>query len=384
MANPEHLTLVQRGAAAIAAWRDRHPGERLDLEKADLAGIDLRGANLHGARFHEADLHAADLAGANLQNAGFRAAYLVQANLHGARLQHAYLVRANLEQACLSWARLQRAHLHGAHLQEANLQEANLQRAHLLWTYLVGADLRGAYLEHADLQWANLQAANLAEARLQEANLQEAVVRDTLFDTTHLHAARGLDTCRHESTSALDVGTLARSGCLAPAFLRGCGWSETRLASVAELLQERPVSVSVERAFAFPTAYGQAGLYLLTYFGSVLRQQYPDVALSYRLEQSGPLVRLLIETSTAHRDAVEQTLQTYGLVVAEQQPPEAWLADPVQAQQLRQQLEVAATVLRLTHDLGPPSESPDIPLPPTFTERLRHWRQLLGQVLYDL
>ena len=37
MANPTHVALVQQGAAAITAWREAHPDERLDLEKADLA-----------------------------------------------------------------------------------------------------------------------------------------------------------------------------------------------------------------------------------------------------------------------------------------------------------------------------------------------------------
>ena len=215
MANPEHVTLVQQGASAIAAWHEAHPGERLHLEQADLAGANLRGANLQGARLHEANLDAADLAGANLQRADLRAASLQEANLTGARLQHTSLVRANLARARLPWARLQRAHLHGTHLHEAHLQEANLQKAHLVSAHLVGADLSGAYLERADLHWANLYEANLTGARLHEANLHEIVVGHTTFSHTHLYGAQGLDTCRHQALSTLDVGTLACSGSLA-------------------------------------------------------------------------------------------------------------------------------------------------------------------------
>jgi uncharacterized protein YjbI with pentapeptide repeats len=250
MANPAHVALVQQGAPAIAAWRDAHPGERLHLAQADLAGAYLRGANLHAARLSGAILDGADLVGATLQHADLRAASLVQADLTGARLQYASLVRAHLARARLPWARLLHAHLHGAYLHEAHLQEANLQRAYLVGTDLSGADLRGAALERADLQWANLQETILRGTRLQEANLHESVMGSTIFGHTHLHGALGLDTCRHQAPSFLDVGTYTCSGSLPADFLRGCGWSDVRIASLAGRLQEPPVSASIERSIS--------------------------------------------------------------------------------------------------------------------------------------
>lgn len=231
-ADPEHVVLAQQGAEAIAAWREAHPGERLHLAQAALAGANLRGANLQGARLFEAVLDGADLVGANLQQADMRAASLVEADLTGADLQQASLVRANLTRARLPGARLQRAHLHGAHLPEADLREAHLQRAYLISTELVGADLRGAALTQADLQWANLEGAHLLEARLQEANLRESVLGATIFGHTHLGGTQGLETCRHQGPSSLDVDTLVCSGPLPEVFLRGCGWSATRLSSL--------------------------------------------------------------------------------------------------------------------------------------------------------
>jgi uncharacterized protein YjbI with pentapeptide repeats len=231
VADPEHVALVQQGAGAIAAWREAHPGERLRLAQADLAGVNLRGANLQGARLSEAILDGADLVGANLQQADLRAASLVETDLTGAYLPQAFLVRAHLARARLSWARLPRAHLHGAYLHAAHLQAANLRRAYLIGTDLSGADLCGAALERADLQWANLQETILRDTRLQEANLHESVVGSTIFGHTHLHGARGLETCRHQAPSRLDMETLVCSGKLPAAFLRGCGWSEAQIAS---------------------------------------------------------------------------------------------------------------------------------------------------------
>src|SRR5262245_31324503 len=301
IACPEHVALVQQGATAIAAWREAHPGERLHLAEADLAGANLRGANLHGARLSGAILDRADLVGTNLQHTDLRAASLVEADLTGARLQHASLVRAHLARARLPWPRLLRAHLHGAYLHEAHLQEANLQRAYLVGTDLCGADLYGAYLERADLQWANLQETILRGARLQEVNLYESVVGSTTFGHTHLHGARGLATCRHQAPSSLDEGTCACSGGLPADFLRGCGWSDAEIASLVGRLQEPPVSACIERSLALPTAYQQAGLYLLTSVSTVLRQQHPDIPIHCRLAPSWPMVRLLVDTPVGAR-----------------------------------------------------------------------------------
>jgi len=239
MAHPEHVALVQQGAAAIAAWRDAHPGERLHLAEANLAGANLRGADLHEARLSGAILDGADLVGANLQRADLRAASLMEANLTSAHLQHASLVRALLARARLPWAHVSRAHLHGAYLHEAYLQEAHLQQAYLVGTDLSGADLSGADLKRADLQWANLQATILQGTRLQEANLHESVVGSTIFGHTYLYSGRGLDTCRHQAPSRLDVETCVCSGSLPAAFLRGCGWSETQIAGLAGQLAEQ-------------------------------------------------------------------------------------------------------------------------------------------------
>ncbi|MBM3222273.1 MAG: pentapeptide repeat-containing protein [Candidatus Tectomicrobia bacterium] len=221
---PEHVALVQQGAAAIAAWREAHPGARLHLAQADLTGLNLRGADLQGARLAEADLSGTDLSGADLQQADMRAAILVQANLTGARLQRASLVRANLTGARLPLAQLSQAHLHGACLYGASLQKAQVQRAYLVSTDLTGADLCAADIEGADLQWANLQGTNLTDVRLQAANLSESVLGATVFTRTQLQGTRGLETCRHQEPSLLDSETLTCSGPLPVAFLRGCGW----------------------------------------------------------------------------------------------------------------------------------------------------------------
>ena len=96
------------------------------------------------------------------------------------------------------------------------------------------------------------------------------------------------------------------------------------------------------------------------------------------------MIRLLVDTPLGARETVEQTLQAYGGVVAEHQPPVAWLIDPVQPHHLHQRLEDGATALRLTCDVSLRSEPPDVPLPLTVAERLHHLRQLVGNAMHDL
>jgi hypothetical protein len=95
------------------------------------------------------------------------------------------------------------------------------------------------------------------------------------------------------------------------------------------------------------------------------------------------MIRLLVETPGGARETVEQTLQVYGGVVAEHQPPPAWLVDSVQAHHLRQHLESATAALHLTYDVSLRSEPLQVPLPLTVAERLRHLRHLVGTALHE-
>jgi hypothetical protein len=115
------------------------------------------------------------------------------------------------------------ADLTGANLFEADLRAANLIRANLCAANLAKADLYQANLIRADLIRAIIGPANFNRANLTRANLTRGHLFETVFSDTNLTAVRGLETCVHEGPSTLDHRTLARSGPLPLAFLRGCG-----------------------------------------------------------------------------------------------------------------------------------------------------------------
>jgi Pentapeptide repeats (8 copies) len=116
-------------------------------------------------------------------------------------------------------------------------------RPDLSGTYLIGANLRGANLSDADLSDADLSDANLSGADLTRTDLTGAGISwvylyDTVFGDTNLTAVQGLETCQHDGPSTLDHRTLAKSGPLPLAFLRGCGLPDRLIEYLPSLLNE--------------------------------------------------------------------------------------------------------------------------------------------------
>jgi hypothetical protein len=147
-------------------------------------------------------------------------------------------ITPDLGEADLRGADLGRATLHGATLHGANLRGANLRGADLGRGNLGGANLGEADLRGANLRGANLRGANLRGTDLTGANLSRVILDETVLGNTNLTAVQGLETCDHLGPSILDHRTLARSGPLPLAFLRGCGLPEALIEYLPSLLGE--------------------------------------------------------------------------------------------------------------------------------------------------
>jgi uncharacterized protein YjbI with pentapeptide repeats len=225
--NKEHVSVVRRGAAAIARWRKKAaPPRRLDLSGSNLSGVLLTGANLTGA-----DLTGADLSGARLTDAE-----LARADLTGADLSGADLTTADLSDAMLADAYLSEAHLIGATLESAKLPGADLERADLTDTNLSYADLNDAHLFEA-----NLSGADFRYVYLDGANLSHCELIQTVFIDVDLSRVVGLESIEHLGPSTLDWGTLQRSWPLPEAFLRGCGLPDQLITFLPSLLTANPI-----------------------------------------------------------------------------------------------------------------------------------------------
>jgi hypothetical protein len=103
---------------------------------------------------------------------------------------------------------------------------------------LARANFRGAIFRRATLTGATLAGATLTHATLTGADLSHGQLVETLFGNTNLTAVQGLETCIHHGPSILDHHTLARSGLLPLAFLRGCGLPDVLIDYLPALLNQ--------------------------------------------------------------------------------------------------------------------------------------------------
>jgi len=130
------------------------------------------------------------------------------------------------------------AFLSGMDLRYANFFRVNLSGATLDGANLGGADLRQSTLIGTDLHSAALHTTNLTGSDLSGADLGKVILTGAIFGHTNLTDATGLETYTHLGPSVLDYSTLAQSGMLPPAFLRGCGLPENLITYLPSLLNQ--------------------------------------------------------------------------------------------------------------------------------------------------
>lgn len=123
---------------------------------------------------------------------------------------------------------------------------------------------------------------------------------------------------------------------------------------VIELSTEHGVEfrqIVVNRSIEFPPEYHQAGLGVLSFFGSVLREKYPNHDAKVRIEQDGLKVRLIIESANGDREIIEKALQEYELVVRGEAAPESLLTSPSKILELKSELRIAQVRIESQRDI---------------------------------
>jgi hypothetical protein len=138
-----------------------------------------------------------------------------------------------------------------------------------------------------------------------------------------------------------------------PFLLLGIGLEAQEL----EILELEPESnrtgrhVVINRSIEFPPAYHQAGLGILAYFGTVLREKYPDHNATVRIEQDGLRVRLVIESENGDKEVIEKALQEYELVVLGETQPEEFFSSKAKVLELKNELRIAQVRIETQKDL---------------------------------
>lgn len=101
-----------------------------------------------------------------------------------------------------------------------------------------------------------------------------------------------------------------------------------------------PQNIKVNRCITFAPEYYQAGLSILNYFGTVLRNKYPEQNATVKIEQHENVVRMIVESENGDKEIIEKALYEYELVMSGQTSVEAFYQDPIQTLELRNQIRI--------------------------------------------
>jgi ActR/RegA family two-component response regulator len=107
------------------------------------------------------------------------------------------------------------------------------------------------------------------------------------------------------------------------------------------------------RFIEFPPEYYQAGVSILTYFGTILRKRYPDKKSKVRIEQQGLKVIMTVESLQGEneKDVFERSFEEYGLVIKGVISPEEFAQDPLLVADLKQEINMARTRIETQKEL---------------------------------
>ena len=109
--------------------------------------------------------------------------------------------------------------------------------------------------------------------------------------------------------------------------------------------------IVIDRCIEFPPEYHQAGLGILNYFGTFLRENYPDREAKVRIEQHGLTVRMTVETTDGNVETLEKALRDYELVVTGHAKPEAITTNERVILDMRNELRIAQFRIESQQDI---------------------------------
>ncbi|WP_151716903.1 hypothetical protein [Acinetobacter sp. TUM15071] len=128
-----------------------------------------------------------------------------------------------------------------------------------------------------------------------------------------------------------------------PFLILGIGLEELEL-DVVELEQATSMNneqnIKIDRCITFEPEYYQAGLSILSYFGTVLRDKYPEQNATVRIEQHDLNVRMVIQSENGNIETIEKALHEYELVLKGETSPDEFAISPLKALELKNQLNL--------------------------------------------
>jgi len=107
----------------------------------------------------------------------------------------------------------------------------------------------------------------------------------------------------------------------------------------------------ISRSIEFTPEYYSAGLGILNYFGTYLREQYSEENATVRIEQDGLIVRLIVSTLDGRSEIVEKALQEYQLIITGNEAPESIVNNHSLVLELKNELRMAVARVEMQKDI---------------------------------
>ncbi len=98
--------------------------------------------------------------------------------------------------------------------------------------------------------------------------------------------------------------------------------------------------IIMDKCITFEPEYYQAGLGILSYFGTVLREKYPGQNATVKIEQQDLTVRMIVESENGNQEIIEKALHEYQLVISGQTPVEDFYPTAVQTLELKNKIRM--------------------------------------------
>ncbi len=108
----------------------------------------------------------------------------------------------------------------------------------------------------------------------------------------------------------------------------------------------------IRRSIEFPPEYQTAGMSVLSYFGQVVKEKYPNLDVGVSIQQKGKTVSMTVETPEGEKEKIEKTLDEYGLVVTGQMAPEDFLENQLAVIKLESELRAAENRLAMENKIS--------------------------------
>ena len=105
-------------------------------------------------------------------------------------------------------------------------------------------------------------------------------------------------------------------------------------------IESQKDSIMLERCITFEPEYYQAGLGILTYFGTVLRDKYSDQNATVKIEQHDLTVRMVIQSENGNIETIEKALYEYELVLKGEINADEFYLSPIKVLELKTQLRM--------------------------------------------